>query len=70
MPSPSLLVRADEHNPAESNLVARLLVQVAATLAADELAVRDAGFSISDLQAAGVKRYTVRLAKNMTARRN
>jgi hypothetical protein len=70
VPLPTLFVRADEDNPAESNLEAQLLLLVAATLAEDELVVLDAGFHISQLQAAGVKRYTVRLAQNATARRN
>lgn len=70
VPLPTLFVRSDENDPAESKLEARLLAQVAVTLAVDELIVLDAGFNISDLQAAGIKRYTVRLAKNATARRN
>jgi hypothetical protein len=64
------LVRSDPEAPTESTLRARLLQRVAQTLADDEIPVLDAGFKISELQAAQLRRYVVRLAKNFTARRN
>jgi hypothetical protein len=67
---PDAFVRVDPDDPKESNLQARLLQQVAEALAEDEIAVFDAGFKIAELQAAGVKRFVVRLAKNFVARRN
>ena len=70
VPLPVQFVRSDENNPEESELVACLLAQIAATLAEDELVVVDAGFKPSQLQAAGLNRYVVRLAQNSTARRN
>ena len=39
-------------------------------LAADEIAIFDAGAQNSDMQAASVPRYVIRLAKNCTARRS
>lgn len=59
------LVRADPADPAEARLQQAVVEQ-----AADEMAVFDAGFKIGQLQAAGLPRYVVRLAKNFTARRN
>ena len=70
VPLPTLFVRSDEDDPVESKLVANLLLQVAQSLGEKEVAVLDAGFKVSGLQQAGVKRYTVRLAKNATVRRN
>jgi hypothetical protein len=46
-----------------------LLVGAQAHLAADELLVADRGFFVTQMQAAGVKRYVLRVAKNFTARR-
>lgn len=67
---PEAFVRVDPADPRESTLQAQVLSQVAATLAQDEIGVFDAGFRIAELQAAGVERYVVRLAKNFVARRN
>ena len=64
------LVRSDPADPAESTLRAQVLQRVAQTLADDEIPVFDAGFKISELQAAQLPRYEVRLAKNFTARCN
>lgn len=64
------LVRPNPTDPSEPALRVRLLKRVAQTLAADEMAVLDAGFKIKELQAAQLPRYVVRLAKNFTARRN
>ncbi len=47
-----------------------LLCEAAAQAALDQVIVVDAEFSIAELQAAGVARYVVRLARNDTARRN
>lgn len=54
----------------EAELKAQLLRRVADTLADDEMPVFDAGFYIKELQAANLSRYLVRLAINVTARRN
>jgi hypothetical protein len=67
---PEAFVRVDPADPRESTLQAQALSQVAAALAPDELGVFDAGFTIAELQAAGIERFVVRLAKNFVARRN
>jgi hypothetical protein len=64
------IVRGDLAEASEKPVRAQVLRQVAQTLAPDEMPVLDAGFKISELQAAGLSRYEVRLAKNFTARRN
>lgn len=64
------LVRADPKQPSETELVKRLLRQVGQELAPDEVALFDAGFKMATLQAAQIKRAVVRLAANVTARRN
>jgi hypothetical protein len=64
------LVRTDPNNPSETNLVSRLLRQVGQQLAPDEVALFDAGFKMAALQEADIKRGVVRLAANVTARRN
>lgn len=64
------LVRGNLATVSEKPVRAQVLRQVAHTLAPDEVAVLDAGFKIAELQAAGLRRYEVRLAKNFTARRN
>jgi hypothetical protein len=64
------LLRAELTNSAESALQTALVKQVAASLAEDEMPVFDAGFKVKALQAAGLSRFVVRLAKNFTARRN
>lgn len=43
---------------------------MADTLAVDEVAVLDAGFSLKELLAVGMQRFVLRLARNATARRN
>jgi hypothetical protein len=67
---PEAFVRVDPADPRESTLQAQVLNQVADTLAPDEIGVFDAGFKIAELQAAGIERFVVRLAKNFVARRN
>jgi hypothetical protein len=64
------LVCVDLENPSEANLVSRLLREVGQQLASDEVALFDAGFKLGALQAADIKRAVVRLAVNVTARRN
>lgn len=67
---PTAIVRPAPADATETALQATLLARVKATLADDEMPVLDAGFKITGLQAAGLKRYVVRLADNFTARRN
>lgn len=64
------LVRTDPHTPSETNLISRLLWQVGQQLAPDEVALFDAGFKMAALQEAQINRGVVRLAANVTARRN
>jgi hypothetical protein len=64
------LVRTDWENPSETELVSRLLKQVGQQLGPDEVALFDAGFKLAALQAADIERGVVRLAANVTARRN
>jgi hypothetical protein len=64
------LVRTDRDNPSETDLVSRLLQQVGQQLGPDEVALFDAGFKLAALQAAEIQRGVVRLASNVTARRN
>ncbi|MCX6081803.1 MAG: hypothetical protein NTW32_19935 [Chloroflexi bacterium] len=47
-----------------------MLKKMQKDLKADEIAVIEAGMHISDLQAAGIDRYVLRLATNFTARGN
>jgi len=67
---PSDFIRVDPDDPSEATLTTRLLQHAAKTLAADELAVMDAGFSLTELIAVGMDRFLLRLARNATARRN
>jgi hypothetical protein len=64
------LVRTDPKDPSDTKLVRRLLRQVGQQLAPDEVALFDAGFKLAALQAAEIERGVVRLAANVTARRN
>lgn len=64
------IVRGDMQDGSESGLTQRLLEEVAKGLKDDEIGVFDAGFELQQLFDAKIKRYTVRLAKNFTARRN
>jgi len=47
-----------------------ILKQVQTGLGEDEITVLDAGMRLSDLYAAGIERYVLRLPTNFTARRN
>lgn len=64
------LVGVDQEKPDETDLVSRLLKLVGQQLAPEEVALFDAGFKLAALQAAEIKRAVVRLAVNVTARRN
>jgi hypothetical protein len=64
------LVRTEPEDPSDAKLVERLLNQVGQNLAPDEVALFDAGFKLAALQAADIERGVVRLAANVTARRN
>jgi len=64
------LLGAALDNHSEAALKKQVLLQVAQTLAADEMPVLDAGFKVRALQEAQLPRYLVRLAVNFTARRN
>src|SRR5438874_1596859 len=66
---PLALVRADAADPsvtAHERALVRAAVQAAAD---DDVLVLDAGFAIRQLQEARAARYSVRVAKNVTARR-
>ena len=64
------LVRTDRENPSDAKLVEHLLHQVSQELAPEEVALFDAGFKLTALQAAKIKQGVVRLAANVTAQRN
>ncbi len=64
------LVRAKQQDPSEAVLTDKLLKQVGQQLQPDEVALFDAGFKLAALQAAQIKQSVVRLASNVTARRN
>ena len=64
------LVCTDQENPSEAELVSRLLREVGQQLEPDEVALFDAGFKLAALQAADIERGVVRMAVNVTARRN
>lgn len=67
---PWAFVRIDPADPSDQRLQRDLLMQVVGRLELEDAAILDAGFKLSDLQAAGLVRYVLRLAKNFTARRN
>lgn len=64
------LVRGDLTDASTASFQTRLVKHVARTLEPDEIAVYDAGFEVKEVQEAGVPRYVIRGAKNLTARRN
>lgn len=64
------IVRGERAAESELTLQRRTLLKVAQILEADEVAVHDAGVSLTDIHAAGVPRYVVRQRSNRTARRN
>jgi hypothetical protein len=67
---PRTFERVHPKDPSEKRLWGEVLKRVKKTLANDEIAVMDAGVKVSDLQAAEIDCYVLRLAKNFTARRN
>jgi hypothetical protein len=64
------ILRGDLTSTSSASLATRLLQRVAATLAADEVVVLDAGFKVKAVQAAGLSRFVMRGARNLAARRN
>lgn len=70
IPLPTDFMRVDLDDPSEATLTTKLLKRVAESLAEDELAVLDAGFSLKELLNVELKRFLLRLATNATARRN
>ena len=67
---PLAFERVHPKDTRESRLWQDLLRWVKRHLAADDVAVMDAGVKLADVQGAGVERYVLRLATNFTARRN
>jgi hypothetical protein len=66
---PRACERVHPKDPSEARLWQELLKHVQRGLGKDEIAVSDAGLKLSELQAAGIERYVLRLATNFTARR-
>ena len=62
--------RANGKDVTEPFLWKTLLPRVAKELKSDEIAVIDAGVKIGAVQSAGITRYVLKQAKNVTARRN
>ena len=67
---PLAFERVHPKDTRESRLWQDLLRWVKRHLAADDVAVMDAGVKLTDVQAAGIERFVLRLATNFTARRN
>jgi hypothetical protein len=67
---PRTFERVHPKDPSEARLWQDLLKHVHKGLGVDEIAVVDAGVKLSELHAAGIERYVLRLATNFTARRN
>ena len=67
---PLAFERVHPKEPSEKRLWSNLLEWVHRCLAADEVAVMDAGVKLSDVHEAELERYVLRLATNFTARRN
>jgi hypothetical protein len=67
---PRTIERVHPRDGSEDRLWRDLLKQVNQGLDDKDIVVVDAGVKISDLQAAGIGRYVIRLARNFTARRN
>jgi hypothetical protein len=67
---PLAFERVHPKDPSESRLWQGLLRWVQHHLAAEDVAVMDAGVKLADLQASGLTGYLLRLATNFTARRN
>lgn len=67
---PLALERVHPKDPCESRLWRDLLRWARRHLAPEDVAVIDAGVKLTDVQAAGLEHYLLRLATNFTARRN
>jgi hypothetical protein len=67
---PRDFIRVESEDPSKTALQTKLLQMTARKLQDNEIATLDAGFKISQVQAAGLDSYVIRLAKNFTARRN
>ena len=67
---PRTIERIHPKDPSEKRLWRDMLKQVKKSQADDEIIVVDAGVKVRDLQEANIDVYTLRLAKNFTARRN
>ncbi len=67
---PLAFERVHPKDPRESRLWQDLLRWARRHLAADDVAVLDAGVKLADVQDAGLEHYLLRLATNFTARRN
>lgn len=66
---PLALVRADPAEPSPAAHDQALVARAVAVIGPTDALVADAGFGVRQLQAAGARRYVVREAKNVTARR-
>jgi len=64
------ILRADPAATSPRQIQRQILAAVGRSLGDHEVVVHDAGISIAEMQAAGVKRYVVRLPLNSTARRH
>jgi hypothetical protein len=64
------IIRAHPKDMSQDKLKALGLEWLAHHLAANEIAIFDAGAHVSEMQTAGVPRFVIREAKNCTARRN
>ena len=67
---PLAFERVHPKRPSEKGLWQGLLRWTQGHLAADDVAVMDAGVKLAEVQAVGLERYVLRLATNFTARRN
>lgn len=67
---PLAFERVNPKDSRESRLWQDLLRWVKRHLAAEDVAVMDAGVKLAEVQAGGIERYVLRLATNFTARRN
>jgi hypothetical protein len=70
MPLLRKIIRAHPKDMSQDRLKEMVLTWLARNLAANELALFDAGAHIKDMQTAGMVRFVIRQAKNCTARRN
>jgi hypothetical protein len=67
---PLAFERVHPKDPSENRLWQALLGWAGRHLAANDMAVMDAGVKLADVQASGLTGYLLRLATNFTARRN